>query len=314
MRNDDAAAEQIVRDGWRQGSVLPPALVQRLLDDLQIPDIPVPRSNVPTGLLKRLRLAWAYVSGRQQKGREFCATSEMWVVVTQDCDLVQSSFEKEPFVELVRVLAIPSETKDGRLHWGDNPRTFQFYNPPEGDNQQLLETRITDRARIDRRYLAGSSPDLARGLHSENVKRLCRWISGRYVRASFPDAFNERVKRSLDKMGDKKGQLFKKGDVLSGIYILVEDEELSNSEEYHVVIWATMKPDDFIQRDKLELGQQLVDHIEAALGSCEGIEIEQAQLKSEGDVSLDHLRKFKRWDFDSLTLRQEPLHSLGPNL
>lgn len=312
MRNDDSAAQQIAGTGWRQGSVLPPSLVERLRDDLQIPNACLPRTTKSRWRsFKILRQFWDYFWLRQSRSKELNVKTDLWVVVTQDCDLVHPSFEKEPEVELVRLAALSPESKDGNLHWGDNPRVFQFYDPQSGDDQILFETQIHDRARVHRRYLADSSPDLARTLDPENIKRLCRWISQRYVRAAFPDEFNRRIKQTLDKLEDKK--LKKKGDVLSGIYMLLDsDDELTKGEKYGIIVWATMKSGDYEDSEKRRTAQELVDAIEAALSGCDGIEIKDVHLKSEQQVTLDDLRLLKRWDYDSLSLRRESVEELPP--
>lgn len=158
MGKDDGDAKRIETNGWRQGSILPCEFVRRLIDEGQIPDVRLSRADVCKGFLRRLRQCWKLLSLRTRIAHSIETDSELWMVASQDCDLVQASFEKEPEVELVRMTVVPNEKRDGRLHWGDNPRTLQFCNPLSGPNQRLIESQVCDRARIDRHYLTDCGP------------------------------------------------------------------------------------------------------------------------------------------------------------
>ncbi len=81
-----------------------------------------------------------------------------------------------------------------------------------------------------------------------------------------------------------------------------------------------MRPAEYSHQQKHTEAQKLVDLLETALGSCSGIDIEECTLKSEQDITLDHLHKWKRWDFDILSLRPKnksdklpPVEDLPPN-
>ena len=301
MRIDDTDAATVVSNGWRQGSVLPPSLVRDLIAEGQIPDVVVPRRQSSQSWISRLRRPWTRAAIQRLAAKHLNPDSDLWMVISQDCDLLQYNWEKEPFAEIIRV----RPAAGGKLPqpWGQNPREMQFTNPPNGKSPQIYVCSIHDRVRIDRSYLTQGKPDSEREIDPENVRRVCRWISRRYVRAAFPDQFNERAKAVLDRLAERKSDLDKHGELLTGVYIWVEDVELPIESPYTIIVWAAVRPRSFDDPDQRREAQKLLDQLEQSLAGCQGIEISECILKSEQEITLDHLRFMKRWDFDVLSLR-----------
>jgi len=125
MRTDETDAQKIRDAGWRQGSILPLELVRRLIKDGSCPSLEEFRES---------------------------ADDDWWLVVSQDCDVVQRDFDKEPFVEIIRVET--TEAHVGGDHWGKNPRRFQFVDKATG-TEQLFQVIVHDRLRIDRHRAIG---------------------------------------------------------------------------------------------------------------------------------------------------------------
>jgi len=113
----------------------------------------------------------------------------------------------------------------------------------------------------------------------------------------------------VDRLRD---QFKKKGDVLTAIYILVVDEELHDETPYEIVIWASMRAEDYENPNAQAEAQSLLDKVEAVLQELDGVDVKESELKSEAQISLDDLRGLKRWDFDDLTIRGQPTSKLPP--
>lgn len=291
----DQSAVECVSGDWRQGSALTRALVQTLVDDAQIPDSTLPRSKVPTGTFKRFLKYWARLVHHESLVRSL-EVDAVWVVVSQDCDIVNPCFEKEPFVELIKCR--PIAEKSSTLIWGDNPRILQF----EDESGRAWEVNIADRVRVDRRYLCCGSPDPDRGLSRENTSHLKRWLSRRYVRAAFPDTFNERIREAIKKIR-KKAAFTKNAGVVTGIYFLCDDDEKPDDVPYNLVAWATMKDAQYDDPSLRKAGEEVVTILEAELSKMPGIEIGGFELVKQSRITLENLFLFKRWDFDSLSLK-----------
>lgn len=295
-------ASRVSANGWRQGSVLSQSLVTTLIRDHQIPGITLPRAECkPGGWLGRCWTALKQAFHRSTLAKSIDVSNERWMVISQDCDIVQLDWSKEPYVELVRIRV--AQGNQPPPPWGQSPRDIQFSDPYGDKDATRFVCSVHDRVWIDRRYLEDSCPDQDRAISRECVKRLCHWVSRRYVRAAFPDEFNRRVKPALDKLMEKKSNLSRSSDLLTGVYMLVSDRELERDETYRVKIWAAIRPSAYEDLKQNEAAQELVDLLEATLSSCSGIEVEECALKSEQDITLDHLHALKRWDFDILSLR-----------
>jgi hypothetical protein len=187
------------------------------------------------------------------------------------------------------------EESDGNLLYGKNPRTWQFE-----EIGVVYELSMLDRCTIAREHLADVDPT---GQISElHLQTLRRWLSNRYARAAFPDTFNERFRHA----GGAVTRLLKRnGTNLSGIYLLIDGRELPDGESYDVVLVATMLEDEFNDGSLRSTCAEVLGRVAAAVDECPGISVIEFMLKSERDVSLSDLRELRRWDYDSLSLRDD---------
>lgn len=274
MSTEPREAASIKDDGWRQGSVLPDELAKILLRDNRLP--------------------WD------------SSPDDILIVISHDCDITNASFVSEPYVELLRLKQVPR--RDGNLDWGKNPRRYQFVD--HGGPPVVFETSVHDRARVPRNLLIGYQPNAAMKVDDETRSRLCRWIAARYVRAAFPDAFNDRIAPAVTQL---RTAFKSDGENLTGIYLILVDEELPQTEDYQVVLFATMLDEHYRDHARRTAAQGLLDRIEAIFAGCSGVSFGTTELRSESEISLHDMRKLKRWDFDDLSLRQGQVEDLPPN-
>jgi hypothetical protein len=236
------------------------------------------------------------------------ATCELWIVVSHDCDVCNSNIEAEPFVEVVPARIVEEGGRDGNKNWGKNPRKIQFALQRQ-DESVHYEVSIHDLTRIPKTFLS-IPPDASDSIDAENLNAIIRWISKRYIRASFPDNFNDRTRPAVRAL---RKELKQRGRLLTGIYMIVDDEELENENDYEIIVWATMRDQNYGNPDERQHAQALVDQIEAQFVACEGIDITAIELRAESEVSLADLYLLKRWDFDDLSLRDSEDSEFPPN-
>lgn len=272
--SDAEAVQAIATAAWRQGSVLPVPLVRTL-----------PQGLGPT---------------------DFDAATGLFIVVSHSCDVTADSFEKEPVVELITARQIPVAGVDGSLTHGKNPRRFQWI---DDTNQLAYEVRAHDVIQTDRRHLVGFEPDDARTINPRVGDELSMWLAKRRWRVAFPDEFNRRLIAVVERIHKLLKQ---RGDRLSGVYVVGADDELEGDAEYRLVLVATLPVGDFEDGHVRAASQAVVDGVAAQIASCEGIDVVEATLASEAEITLDDLRLMKRFDFDYLSWREDPPGPIAP--
>lgn len=213
------------------------------------------------------------------------------VVVTQDCDIVHEKQDEEPFVEFI----ICGLTNDKSYKNGKNPRKLHLEN-----GNKIFEFNIYNRFFVKKELLIEYKfTDASDQLTDDNKKILKKWLGNRYIRAAFPDAFNER----FSQLGKKIDVFLKKSlsEKVSHIFFEVEDKELPKDEVYelNVVVVVDTENDD----EKSEICNAYED----LFGRIEGIN-SYVRVETEDGFTLKDLRRYKRWDKDSISF-SKPNHS-----
>ena len=274
---DDGDASQIKELGWRQGSVLLPAHVTMLQNE---------------GLLST----------------DYDPEATLVIALSHDCDVTNSSFLDEPYVELLIATLLPDSGK-GNFYNGKNPRVYHLFL--KANPQAYYECSVHNRCSIDRRSLLHYSPDADRVIHKDLLTRLRKWVSRRYIRDAFPDNFNLRAvaaQRFVEKKQKEESQL------LVGIYILLTDKELNDDQIYEIAITGTMLDEDHADLDKRTRAERYLTDLANAFNQHPGINIDSSEntLIPEDELTIGEIRDFKRWDVDSLSLRLDPPSETPP--
>jgi hypothetical protein len=117
---------------------------------------------------------------------------DLVLVISQDCDVLNTSLEHEPNVEVHFARAISAERRDGRYANGRNPRALQFSSAASGVSQ-LYSVSIHQKFSAPRTALLKGIPRFQ--LEPAVVSLIGRWTAKRYDRSAFPDAFNRKRQR-----------------------------------------------------------------------------------------------------------------------
>lgn len=252
---------------WRQGSIIGRDLIQRATDAIPV-SRPIPEDS-------------------------------LFILISQDCDIVHKRYDVEPFVEFLVATRIEATAKNKGLQWGKHPRRFQFSITQQG-SESLFEIDINDRHRAPRQILLPGLPE--QRLDATLTEAIGRWVAKRYTRAAFPDQFNRRTDAARDSLAD----LFKKqGDLILSIHIRIEpdDAELPEAEDYRIVLYAICERRTWEDPPLRSDATKLVEQIGIKLADCEGILVDESVLVPEHRFSLEDLRETDRWDYDYLTYR-----------
>jgi hypothetical protein len=257
---------------WRQGSVVSDELFQQLSTREEFPS----KADTSSGVL---------------------------IVVSQDCDVCNDSYEKEPWVELL--LAIPVEKPNGTFFNGNHPRIIQF-EMVNAENTKVFESSIHDKFRIDRKKLIDYPPNSHWNLKQRTIRDIKHWLARRYTRQAFPNEFERRISSSKSKWTRKLFAVPEKGGLITAIFLLVSEDELPKEEKYKVIMWLTMLPEDYNIQEKKEVVEKIAGQIADAMNNnCEGIEVVEYEVRSEANVSLEERNQLKRWDYDALSFAED---------
>ena len=225
------------------------------------------------------------------------------LIISHDCDLVNHSYELEPFVEFLVVRPQAAAARDGLLFNSKNPRKLQF-EAEELGKLRLYEINIHEKYRAGRQILENGSPDTTTKVKATDVRMIARWASRRYDRPSFPTAFVDRLSKEIKSKLPKKMQ--KDGEDVVSVLIGAESwAELGPSKPYKIVLRVLMGPEACEDESRERRGLGIVSEMRALLAQCDGIEVEDANLASTTEISLFDYLHLRRWDFDFLTPEQE---------
>jgi len=262
-----ADASKINANGWQQGSLLPDELANQF------------------GI--------EHVAGWND--------NSVMVVLTQDCDLVHPSYEAEPSIELIAGVLL--DHADNALRHGRNPRKLHLDIERAGATR-VVAFSVHHRIVVPRSRLEDQRPHDSLRLGRAERRLLCEWVAKRYVRAAFPDAFNERAHAAHRKI---EKELKRNGEHVTGLFLMIDpDEECGSGQDYRVLLRVVARSEPLAdQRTELTL-VRLAKAIADALASCNGILVEDHQLVSEGRFPLEDLHFFKRWDWDYRSYSGEP--------
>lgn len=230
--------------------------------------------------------SWLFVNDKSSLGLNF----GFYIVITQDCNLVNHSFEKESDVELV--LATEIAKIDSRCLGGKNPRKLQFCCDIKEESKKF-ECQVNNTYRIDRGHLATESPYYQ--LDEETKDLLIECVIKKYNRAAFPHNFNKRINK--EKI---QGILQRHLSDIHKLYIQLSTfEELSDEKKYEIKLYVLIK--DEVSDQKLSEIAVSLDEIVTILGECKICVEDECRAVRLGDISYGKVLSLYEWDFEYLS-------------
>ena len=262
---------RLVELGWRQGAILD----QRLTS-----------------------LAWNHAPNRLN-----AVEQDHLVVTSHDCDILNASLGKEPYVEVLRA-RVP-DTPAGRRSYhsaGRNPRALRLSAVTVRGHVISLDFTVHDRWEIPRDLLLKQGP-LDR-LPGKERRLVAEWLAKRYIRAAFPTAFDARWR------GQSKAwrQLLKKySSWIQGVYLRLNTlDELTPTVPYrcelllsvpfakrHLPEWRATAA--AIERAFLEFWGRFRPRIECA----------DIDVRTTDRITLADLELYQRFDADWVSFEDD---------
>jgi hypothetical protein len=234
------------------------------------------------------------------------------VVISHDCDLAATP-SKEPNVEVIRGRQI--ETPDGNFAHAKNARALHL--PFIGGNQkQWIELLATDKLAIGKADLAAFAPRSDLRLDQAGRSILQRWLAGRYRRAAFPDAFENRLKENG--LQEKLiGILKPLGEHIVAVFFDVDNGQeavrTDPSDTYALRIYIAYATDPDPGKAQAA-AEEVRDKIETAFQQrlfeptqqWKDIELCECITISEESLTYRQSTLFKQWHLEYISLREDP--------
>lgn len=222
------------------------------------------------------------------------------IVASQSCDIAQENLDLEPFVELSvgRIIANWS----GNFSYGKNPRKLHLEIRVEANDlsaSQYVELIASRKIQVNKSELSAFYPDTSSILLDHQLKTYIHWLAARYSRPALPTKFNDLIS-DYDKK-DKHRKLAKfLNPYLSGIYVEINpDAEISDGQKYQVNLLGLTPID--VSDTQLDEAEKLLQEYAAIMRNA-GMDV-VAKTQKEDEVSFAFMKRFKRFYFDDLSLR-----------
>ncbi len=216
-----------------------------------------------------------------------------YIILSQDCDIVNNCLEKEPVIEIIE--ARPMQQCNPEVSSGKNPRQLHL-----GGENYALEFFPYKRLFISRHYLE-IIPASEIKIEGSQLKILTRWIFKRTVRAAFPDSFNRRIStKNIKRIKQILGNEAKES---LGLFVrLASKEELHNNQTYKILIKMLVSKATFDNEQALLRIEEGFNQIITLFYKIDGIEvIEGSQVQSMDDISAHRFLELQQWDFDYIS-------------
>jgi hypothetical protein len=214
---------------------------------------------------------------------------EFLIIITQDCDIFHHNLSDEPYIDFIKGYF---QEEDGNLLYGKNPRRLQIKY-----DKGTIGFFIHDVFCITKDVFEKINPKHASmNLKKEDIKQIVNWVSKRYVRAAFPDEFNNRLSKA--KQVDRVSRNLLMCEV-SLIYIDLPDEELKPEQDYEVTMVIGVR-----HRSDQEIIIKVEDFFYNAF-NLPGIKTE-VKVYDEYDITYETISTYKRFDLDYRSVSGNP--------
>jgi len=233
------------------------------------------------------------------------------IPVLYDCALVDERFDAEPWAQVV--VCWPC-VENADFCYGKNPRRYHF--PVFIDDQKThLEVNALSFCQLDREELLTFDPNTEIDWPNLGLDQLLNWISERIRQPTFPDAWNNRLKKKEKNFK----RLWKKDSFVnscSGVYFSIEPSvEIAEHEKYRVRAFITTHLEgralrDFMKDHESELVGKLAD----ILRSTSNVDVGQVDLINEGQFTKSMERQYLRWQLEHYSYKEEGVAPLPAEL
>jgi len=257
--------ELLIKQGWRQGLVLPTS-------DTQLTE-----------------------NARREIGE-----NDRLLIVSQTCDLIHESFDREPYFEVLCLHPLDKEPEGG-YRGGKNSRRIEFSLELVQGNASDWYALPYERHLVDRNLLIEKATPCTSIEDGQTLEMILRWLSRRYTRTAFPEAFVNSMNTRKREIGKKLSRL---NASVSNVYIrLLPFEELDDGSEYSIELMLVMDAVIFDDKTHYQNCDAIRKQLENQLTKCDGIVVDNVSIESTASLTIEDLKGYLEWDYSYLSFR-----------
>lgn len=233
------------------------------------------------------------------------------VVITHDCDLPH---EGETSVEVIvaDVVLVPSP----QLSYAKNPRKLHLSYEIAGGQSVVVELRHAERRIVTKgEFEKHAVRDNHVSLPVDGKRALKQWLAARYGRPAFPNAFEERLRKLVDKRHTVERQIGKilepEAKHLVGLFFdlgVQRSAEVQAGEPYALsvsVVYDATEGGMQARQSAESVAHQLRDLFERAYGNPDAateIALDACEAVADTSITLADLRRVDQWRLEYISL------------
>ena len=242
-----------------------------------------------------------------------CAVSEerRVVVITHDCDIPHDG---ETSVEVI--VADVVNAPNPQFSYAKNPRKLHLGYEIAGGQSIVVELRHAERRIVSKAEFAKhAAKDGTASLPVDAKRALKQWLAARYGRPAFPNAFEDRLRKSVGKKNTVERQIGKilepEAKHLVGLFFELGEQrsaEVPASEPYALsisVVYDATEGSTQARQSAEKVARQLRELFEQVYGkpdSASEIALDACEAVADTSITLADLRRVDQWRLEYISL------------
>lgn len=230
-----------------------------------------------------------------------------FLVLTQTCDCINPSFEKEPTLELLPL--VPRKTKkrkpDPNCQNGKNPREIHFWITFRGE-QMCAVSRIKDIQLMERELIEDFDFSKEIIISRETIDDIIEWRAARYSRTAFPEGFEGAFSTISDGFGEI---MARHESVIDSLLISISPfDEIEEGDCYEIEMHLMVTPSVMGQPETIEALKKSATEIGKLFATSSFFDSPKCSVTCLDEMTLWNARKlldFSRYDYLSFGQAEE---------
>ncbi|MHB1287431.1 MAG: hypothetical protein ACYCYP_12935 [Leptospirales bacterium] len=207
-----------------------------------------------------------------------------------------------------------------------NPRRLHLVFSSEGAQSICIDLRFLDRRQVPKSDFSKFRMGETNLKLSGTEKRALRqWLAARYGRPAFPNAFENRLRKSIEKKTVEKKIAEMLESVSSNLVGLFFDlgegrnGELTDGEPYLLsiaVVYDAVEGGPIARAAAERIAEDLINLFHSVYGTPETsdeIALENCQAVADTSITLADLRRVDQWRLEYISLREDPAGDFLPS-